>query len=345
MRIIKEYLTDLVRCYANAPLMLEGKLHYLFASELDAPCYAFDAVTLERSTIWEHPGGCMSIIPLSDREGEFLAIENFRPRMMAPDTRIIRARRDSEGTWHSSVLARQGYIHRFDVLEGDRKYLLVCTIASHKDCLEDWSCPGKLWVAPLPDDLSETVGLKPLLRGLTKNHGYSRVNWKGCQAGLVSCDSGVLAVTPPQHENDQWHIETLLERPVGDIALLDIDSDGQDELACIEPFHGDSFTINKLIDGTWQQVWRYDGDFRVGHVVWGGAIRGRPAFIGGAREGAGELFLVRCESSSPLRFSCTVLDAGKGPANVSVVSGGDEDVILVSNREVGQAWLYRLRDE
>lgn len=344
MRIQSQKLADLQRCYATSPLMVHGRLQYLFASELDDACYAFDAETHERTTIWEHPGGTMAIIPLEDADGEFLAVQNFKPKMLAPDTMIVWAKPGKDGQWEIAPILHQGYIHRFDVLRGDKNYILLCTIATHKDNYEDWSCPGKLWAGELPDNLTQPIHIQPIRENLTKNHGYCRVTWNGKEAALISSQEGVLAVTPPQSAGGEWSMEMLIERPISDIAIVDIDGDGEIELAAIEPLHGDAFTINKKTESGWEIVYRYPGDFRFGHVVWGGMLRGVPTFIGGARQGAGELFMVRCSGTDPLEFSCELIDSGKGPGNVAVVHGQNEDVILASNRETDQATLYTITD-
>lgn len=344
MKFTMKHLADLPRCYAAAEISRCGRQYYAFASELDAPCYLFDAETLERETVWEHPGGTMAIIPLNDRDGEFLAVQNFKPKMMAPNTEIVWVRPDGKNGWEISTLAKQGYIHRFDVLHGDRDYLIVCTIASNKTCLEDWSSPGKIWAAPLPNDLNRQIELHEIRAGMTKNHGYCRVKWNGIEAGAVSSEEGVIIVTPPQSDGDHWHFEPIISRPISDIAFIDIDGDGELEMAAIEPFHGNLFTVNKRISGRWETIYTYPGDFKVGHAICAGTLCGKPSFIGGSREGAGDLFAIQCSDSDPQKLECTLIDSGRGPANARIVNRPDGDLLLVSNRELGEAALYRVSE-
>ena len=344
MKIESKKLADLTRCYATSPLTVHGRLKYLFASELDDACYAFDAETGERTTVWAHPGGTMAIIPLKGTDGEFLAVQNFKPKMLAPNTMIVWAKPKDDGGWDVTPILHQGYIHRFDVLRGDKNYIMLCTIATHKDNYEDWSHPGKLWAGVLPDDLTQPIEIHPIRENLTRNHGYCRVDRNGKDAALIASDEGVFEVTPPQVAGDDWRIEPVLSRPVSDIAVVDIDGDGEEELAAIEPLHGNTFTVNKKTAHGWEIVYRYPGDFQFGHVVWGGMLRGVPTFIGGARQGAGELFVLRCAGTDPLMFSCELIDSGKGPGNVAVLNGPEQDVILTSNRESDQATLYMITD-
>ncbi len=95
---------------------------------------------------------------------------------------------------------------------------------------DDWSDPGKIYVGEIPDDLNEPIKLTVIKEGLTKNHGYCRTTWDNKMAGLVTCQEGVFVVTPPQDEGTEWTIKQIMNKPVSDIAVVDIDEDGEDEL-------------------------------------------------------------------------------------------------------------------
>lgn len=342
MTFEKKVLCDMDHCYAVSAMPGRGgRLQYFFAAENDNPCYAFDPKTGGRETVWEHPGGTMSMVPLPGREGEFLAVQYFRSGFMAQDTILVWVRPTETG-WQVKTVLKLPFIHRFDILMGGgQPYLLVCTLATSKKDTADWGDPGKLWGGKLPADLNEPIQLEILEEGLLKNHGYCRTSIRGCDAGLSTSEMGVLQTLPPQTSKGVWTTEKLLDRPVSDVAVVDIDGDGEKELALIAPFHGGGFTVDKQVDGRWETMYRYEGDFDFGHAVWGGCLRGKPAFLGGARRGAKELFLVTWHGSG---FDTTVLDAGGGPSNVAVIHGGEADVILSANREAAQAVLYTVRD-
>lgn len=343
MKFQKQVLCEMDHCYATAAFAVKGRPHYLFAAENDNPCYAYDAETLERSTVWEHPGGTMSMIPLPGTDGEFLAVQGFRSGFMAQDTTIVWARPE-RGGWNVKTILKHPFIHRFDLLTaGDVNYFLACTLATTKANKEDWSDPGKLWAGVLPNDLNEPIRLEIIQEGLLKNHGYFRVNWEGRMAGMSASEAGVLVSTPPQAPGECWTVEKIIDRPVSEIAVIDIDGDGEDEIAAIEPFHGNSFTLNKRIDGRWREVYRYGGDFAFGHVAWGGLLRGVPAFIGGARRGDKELFLITWNKTAGA-FETVVIDRGGGPSNIVVANGPKRDVIIAANREQAEAVLYHVTD-
>ena len=69
--------------------------------------------------------------------------------------------------------------------------------------------------------------------------------------GTFGCDQGVFEVVPMK--NEQWQINCILEKSVGEIAWCDIDNDGIDEMMTIEPFHGDSMKIYKSTEGKYSE--------------------------------------------------------------------------------------------
>ena len=159
-------------------------------------------------------------------------------------------------------------------------------------------------------------------------------------AGLTTCAQGLFLVIPPQAPGKDWTVEKLIDRPISDVAAVDIDGDGELELATIEPFHGNEFVINKKSEDGYQIVYRYPNIMDFGHVVWGGELCGVPCFIGGNRRRNKELFLVRGVKAEEPCFETIVIDAGQGPSNVAVLHEDGKDVILADNREIAQAAYY-----
>ena len=194
----------------------------------------------------------------------------------------------------------------------------------------------------MTDNLSSPVSLKIVAGGMTRNHGYWRVQNPDFTSALTSCDQGVFEVLPPEIRGEDWIVRHILDRPVSDIALCDIDGDGVPELAAIEPFHGAEFNVYRRTVEGYTPVYGYPGSLEFCHVVWGGRLRGRPVFIGGCRGGDRELFLLRWENGS---FTTETIESGMGPANVAVVNGDDYDLLLVANHEIGEAALFVVTDD
>lgn len=345
MKIEKKFLTNLHRCYAVGSTTIDGKKKILFATEGEGACYAYSLPDFEQKTVWDGPGGTMSVVPVPGKNGDFLAVQNFFPTFQSEKATIVWSKPNSDGTWDTKTILDLPYIHRFDILTaGGVNYFIGATLCTSKQFKDDWSDPGKIYVGVIPEDLNQKIELTVIKEGLTKNHGYARSEQNGKMCGLVTCEEGVFVVTPPQTAGGQWNVEQIMNQPTSDIAAVDIDGDGVKELVTIEQFHGGNFIIYKLVDGKYEAVYKYDKPMDFGHVVWGGKLRGVPTIIGGYRREGKELFYIQCKNTNPLSFETVTIEAGTGPSNVHVINGDKEDIIVAANREIGEAAVYFVRD-
>lgn len=343
MKIEKKKLLELYRCYATSTMFVEGKRKLLLATEGEGPCFMYDAKTFEETKVWDGPGGTMSIIPIPKKDGEFLAVQNFFPTFQSENAIIVWGK-FKEGKWVIKELFKLPYLHRFDILEVDGdNYFIGAVLCNSKKDKDDWSDPGKIYVGKLPKDLNEEIKLSVIKEGLTKNHGYCRAKYKGINVGLVTAEEGVFRVTPPNKENSKWNVEKILDRPTSDVATVDIDNDGEEELITIEKFHGNHFRINKKYGNEYKIIYEYEKEMDFGHVVWGGKLRNTNVAIGGYRRCNKELFYVKCIDSENLKFETVTIEEGIGPSNITVINGEEEDIILSANREVGQGVVYFIK--
>lgn len=346
MFIFKKALFELERCYSVTHTIIDDDLKFLFASEGLNSCFMISSKDYSKTSVWENKGGTMSIIFLPEKYKEFLAIQNFLPTFQAEDAIIVWAKFNESSKWEFKTILKLPYVHRFDILIGvdNTKYFFAATLCSAKKDKDDWSSPGKIYAGVLPDNLDDPIELTILKDGFTKNHGYSKIKWNGKNAGAISCEEGVFVFTPPEEKNLNWKCEKILDKAVSDIALIDIDEDGMDELVTIEGFHGGHFKIYKLVDCNYEEVYQYPFIRDFGHVVWGGILRGKPIIIGAFRRPVSDFFYIRCKSKDPLDFEYVTIDTIGGPSNIDVVCGKDMDIIAVCNREIGEASFYYVTD-
>ena len=349
MFIRKQDLVAMHRCYACVPLTVGDVPGVLFATEGEGPCLRFTGPDFARvETVWEGPGGTMSMVPLPGRDGEFLAVQKFFRMFQWEEACLVWVRPPAGAgeAWRVNHLLTLPYLHRFDVLTGadGTLYVVAATLARAKESKEDWSQPGSLYWGLLPDAPEHPLRMQPLREGITQNHGYCRAQWQGRESGLFTGREGVFAVTPPETKGGIWRLEHILRNPVSDVAVLDVDGDGEPELATLSPFHGACFRVWKKQEGAFRPVYEHPDHSDFYHVVWGGMLGGQPTFLGGCRRGSQALFMLRCTGQPPLSFTATVLDEGVGPSNVAVFpaakNGCGHDIVLSANREAGWAALY-----
>ena len=263
----KKIMAELEKCYSIAPLMYQGKPHFLVAAEKKDRCILFDSNGREETTIWEGPGGAMSMVQIPGSDGEFLATHQFYSPNDSKEAKIILATPSKNGSWTVRTLVNLPFVHRFDILTaGGKNYLFACTLKSGHEYKEDWSSPGKVYVAELPDDLSSVdedhpLSLEVIREGLLKNHGYYRVTEDGNVSALVCSAQGVFRFYPPEQPDKAWREEQLLDLPASDAVLFDLDEDGEKELIVISPFHGDEATIYKEITSRCTSILRKQNFF------------------------------------------------------------------------------------
>ena len=337
MNITKQKLDDIKRCYCASNIKMNNENHILYASEdPNVICEMFSGKDFtKKETIWTEAGGCMSIIPIPGKEGEFLAVQEFYLKVSPSLSKIVWGKYGENGFEIKDVL-QMPYIHRFDIYNKNGvNYFIGATIATSKQNKEDWSVPGRIYVGVLPEDLNEGIQVEVLVDGLYRNHGYWRDAQNNC--GYFGSDQGIVRITPPEALGGQWKTEFILAGNIGEIATIDIDGDGEQEIMTIEPFHGTEIKIYKKIDGKYQEVYAYDNEIEFAHTLVGGTLRGVPTFLAGVRRKDAELFYVQWKDD---RFVTTIIDKGVGPANLCLVNEEDRDLIVAANHTANEAAVY-----
>ena len=217
MKIKKKVLARLEKCYAIAPLFYQGKRQFLVAAEKADPCYLFDQDGTLQDTLWTEPGGVMTMVQVPGTDGQLLSTAKFYSPDESLEAQLVVVTPKGKGDWEMHTLTNIPHVHRFDILSrGGVNWLIVCTVKSGQDHPNgDWSYPGKVYTAILPEDLSgfdeaHPLELHVLKDGLHRNHGYTRCDRNGIPASLISADEGVWRLTPPETPDGAWQEELLL---------------------------------------------------------------------------------------------------------------------------------------
>lgn len=339
MKIEKLRLDEITRCYCASSIEVDGELNLILASEdPESPCIAYSGENFDvKQTIWDDRGGCMSIIPIPNKENEFLAVNEFYLKVTPSLSKLVWGKYTDNG-WEIKDVESLPFLHRFDIYDiNGVNYVIAATIARSKEHKEDWSNPGQVYVAKLPDNPEEGLEFKEILDGCFRNHGYSRgYDEAGNVVGYFGSDSGIIKITPP-HTGDEWKCETIMKGNISEIALVDIDNDGVEEIMTIEEFHGDQVQIYKLIDGEYTKVWSYEPEIDFAHSLVGCKLAGKNSFVVGIRRVDAELFVVQYNDGE---FEVTVVEKNIGPANLAVVNRANDDLIIAANHTAAEAAVY-----
>lgn len=343
MNYIKRELCQIEKCYSVLGIRLEQQDYLIFGGEGNGSLTAFHGRDYAEATpIWQGGGGTMSIVSIPGSDNAFLASRGFYS-MVDSSTSTIELIHYDQGNFTHTPIAALPYLHRFDVLAArdGSNYLLAASIASYKENTEDWSHPGHLYVAPLPKDLNTpfSISWTELPGDYYMNHGFCKVTTPETDVGWIGCREGAFAVTPPAHPDANWSIQQILDFPVSDMAVCDVDGDGRDEIAVLTPFHGNQFHILRQTDAGYEACYTHPAINDFYHAVISGTIHGQKVFVVGARKETAELFLVHWDAEQRT-FVSQRIDEGAGPSNVNLFHTPETDVLLCANRQISSAALY-----
>lgn len=347
MKVEKKVISNLTKCYSIAPLKYQGKEHFLVAAEKADRCLLFDRDGNPEDTVWSEPGGAMTMVQIPGSDGQFLATHKFYSPNDSKEAKIVIVTPEGKGNWQVRTLVDLPFVHRFDIINrGGVNYLIACALKSGHEYKEDWSAPGKVFAAVLPDDLSEFSGDKQLKLhvikdDMLKNHGYYRVEDNGIQTAVICADSGVFQFVPPEKPDEPWSITLLLAESASDGVLVDFDGDGEKELAVLSPFHGEKIMIYKKQDGVFEKVYQYEKDAEFTHAIYGGMLCGKPSLVVGHRKGERNL-IVFTYNYDTKTYEAQVIDHDCGPANVYHYEKDGKDILIATNREIDEVAMYTL---
>lgn len=351
MRIGKKVIDHIEKCYAVAEFIYKEQQYLLCSAEGKGPCRMYTPDGAIKETLWDGPGGVMTLLQLPDPPVPvLLATQCFFSPDDAKNGKIVYYY-PREGQWYCETLCEMPFIHRFGVI-GNRneKYLIAATLKSDCSYNGDWSSPGKIWTAKLPENIfqynkNHPLKFSPLISGLYKNHGFS-INEEGeTSYAVIGTDNGVYSIFSPIQRGGEWEYKKILEEPAGDILLRDFDNDGEKELLIISPFHGQKIKIYKRNSrGRFESVYQRDKDLPFAHAIWGGKIGEKEyAFLGG-RDGNKELIAIFYDHEKGV-YEEKLIDKEAGAANCMLFYVKGEAKLLAANRESDEVAIYDLSEK
>jgi hypothetical protein len=342
MKVAKRVLARLQKVYAVSPIQLGGRLHLLAATEERGKCLLFSPPDWQPSAVWDGPGGTMNLVPLPDRPGQFLAIQEFFPIFQSRTAGIVHAAYDNSARkWTVQRVLDLPFVHRIEVIRSpDATCLVAATLCAGKAFQDDWSQPGHVCAGILPENPGGPWMLKNLLPGLAKNHGLHVAAMGNHQYVLAAGREGVFSLQVPEHHEMEWETRQLIDHETSDLYAFDLDGDGGPEIVTIEPFHGDTLAVFGKRNDRWTKI--YETGIHFGHALWAGQLGGQTGILVGNRGGGKELLWLRITSTHPFQTERVVLDRNVGPAQITVVRGKTQTFILSANHGADEVSIYSI---
>ncbi|HUT30050.1 MAG TPA: hypothetical protein VMX13_09685 [Sedimentisphaerales bacterium] len=351
MKVTKRTLTNLERVYSIAAiptLKVDGWPAFLAGSEGDGPLLYFGPPEYEPIEIANEPGGFISLWTFERGATNYVvAATDFKPGFKAENCRIIVYPLDGPTRGAAFEVGTLPYTHRVAVSAvGGRQCFLGSTLCAAKAFKYDWTQPGGVHLAVIPDIIDSQWEFSQIVTGLNKNHGmdFAQLDKAGRGGFLLSAMEGLFFMKIPESPGDRWEVETIAEGEHSDAFAYDWDAAGRPQIFAISPFHGNTVTIYRREQGRWSGTVITD-DISMGHVLWAGELLGRPGLLAGGRDGRKELRLYRKSGPQGKDFSYELIDEGIGPTQIAVVDRGKDSAgLIVAAHAVNEVRTYTLTE-
>lgn len=342
MEFKKHSLAKLNMPYPLGIVVRNGKRCVVGATEDHGPIMLARPPFHEAVEMVPGPGGCMALAADNERPDTLFAIMGCFLGYKFQTGGVYRISPEPEST--TEKILDLPFAHRIDFADrGGSRFLIAATLAADKSDPADWSKPGSLYASRVPRAAGERWELAPVLEGIHRNHGLLVARFMGRRSVLVSGTEGLFAADLDSG-GDDWAFRQVLSREVSEIAVSDIDGDGAEELITIEPFHGNSARVYKLVSREWQLAWETELEF--GHCLLAGMLNGVRSILVSNRAGSRDLLLFQFDEppargagglSEPRRY---IIDPGAGAANMLIVGHEGTDRIFATNQAAGEIVSY-----
>lgn len=342
-KLISSY--ELEKCYSIAPIDVKGEKRILVAAEKINKCMLFTTKGEYVETVWDEPGGTMSMVQVPGRDGIFLATHKFYSPNDSKNAKIVLAERKKDEC-HIKTIKDLPFVHRFDIIEKKgKKHIIACTIKSDHKYKDDWTSPGKIYACELPENLDDfnennQINMRVIKDGLTKNHGFLKVkDEKGDDYCLIGAEEGVFEIIPPEDDIENFQVKKIIEDKTSDMTAVDFDNDGEKEIITISPFHGENIKIYKKINNSYKIVYELDYKMPFSHSIWSGELFFKNRAIIGQREGDRSIVEFYYEDGE---YKTNILVKDAGSANIYVYKEDGKIYMVSTNREINQIAFYEL---
>ena len=246
MIVSKRSLLQLQSPYAIRTVNLAGVDHVMMSTEGYGPVFLASPPSWRPVRIANGPGGVMAFSRPVGRDASIFAIMGCFPGFQFHGAGIYRFRpvKGLAEMWEQVRVLGLPFAHRLEVVhQKERQILVAATLAQTKDSPEDWSRAGTVYSCTLArDGSSQEWALRPVFADLHKNHGFLVLEGATDDV-LVSGTEGVFRLRVSPENTSRWSADKWLDRKVSELALVDLDSDGKEEMITIEGFHGDALCI------------------------------------------------------------------------------------------------------
>ena len=332
----KRVILEIEAVYTANAFSIGSQFYIGAGSETKPEVYLYDIKTQSTSQVTGSPGGLMSFIPVPGKPDLFVSIMGLFPPFIGGEAGLFMHRR-LNGEWQTHRALHLPFAHRCEILNrAGKNFLFAATVSTYKENPQDWSNPGELHLIEIDDTPGATWKSRAIDNSITRNHGMTRTRINGIETICISGEEGIFFLE--QRPGDDWTLQPMFDREVSEMAFIDLDGDGQDELVTIEPFHGETLNVYKNTGKKWEL--RISDSLSFGHGLSSGFIQQKPVIVVGNRSGSFALESFSVQDLAKGKFDRMVIEENAGPTQTQVFSVGDVDYILSANQRKNEVALY-----
>jgi hypothetical protein len=328
----KKSILEIKSVYTANAFNVDGVTFIGAGSETTPAVYLHNLPAGTSSFVDDCPGGVMSFVPAPGHPDLFYSIMGLFPPFKGLEAGVFMHRRKADG-WETSRIMHLPFAHRCDILEKDGKsWIFAASCSKFKADPLDWVQAGELYAIPL-DDAGLPGEPELIYDKIWRHHGMLKARIEGDDTLLFSGAEGIFYMA---RKDGKWEVCQLFDHEVSEFGLIDLDGDGVDELATIEPFHGNTLNIYKKTASGWDKL--YTDELWFGHGLSCGMFKGEPIVVVGNRRGPLTLNLYRRLSDGS--FAHEILEDEVGPTQTQVFTADGVDYILSANQLKNEVALY-----
>ncbi len=308
-------------------------------SEGHGPCYLLSLPDFVPRKFAEGPGGTMSIHDVPNKKDDLISIMGVYPPFIGYNAGVYYHERVSESYKDYKILDIP-FAHRIEWMNiDDHLVLFIASISKYKENPLDWSNPGALYEVSTNECFEKWI-TKPIIENLTRNHGMTKISYAGIDTLFVSAAEGLFRINWNSTKKG-WKVEKMLSSEISEVALIDVDGDGNNEIVTIEPFHGNTLAIYKNIHGFWDRIFETELEF--GHGLTTNYIRKEPVVFVGNRRGKKELLAFRNFNFKSWTFDKIIIEEDAGPTQIISFKIDNRDYLVSSNQNKNEVSLYEIK--
>lgn len=342
MKVEKKSITTMSMPYTVSTIRLGGRDRIVAATEDRGKTITTSPPEWQAHELLSGPGGCMSIAQPSGSERMFGVFGCF-PGYQFHDAAIYEIMpKEGLQAYELRAVFPLPFAHRISfVSRNGAEYLVSANLARTKKSPDDWSEPGAVYAAAVPESTSGEWKQERILGELHKNHCMYSGLLQGRRVLMIGGTEGLFSFDLDSSD-EGWTVQRVLKHEISEVVAIDLDGDGIDELVTIEPFHGSRLVVYRKSGTGWNRMGEYPLEF--GHGVCGGIVGGKTALVVGNRRGENNLEIFTPDERPSLKLSRHIVAHGVGAANVTLIDHAGASWIVAANQHDSEVAAYRIEE-